>query len=889
MFEYNDLDYLKNKLKTDLNKGLNNSDVEKRQIAGGKNILEGQKRDGILKIFLRQLKDPMIYILMVAIVISFFLKEYSDAIVIIIVVLINALIGTFQEIKTEKALEMLKKMSSHKCYVIRNGEKLEIETSELVKGDLICVESGNSVGADIRIVEANNLSIDESSITGESHPVTKSVDVLDGKVKNLGDKKNLAFMSTLVVNGHGKGIVVATGMNTEIGKIARLLKEDKEELTPLQKKLFDLGKLLGFLTIAICGIMFLIALLEKRNPLDMFISSISLAVAAIPEGLPAVVTIVLAIGVQRMIKINTIVKRLPSVETLGAVSVVCSDKTGTLTENKLKCMGIYQNGEYVENTELKDEYLIKNIELCNNAYRQEGNYIGTPMEKALLMLNDINNCGKFKCERLLEKEFDSNRKMMSTLNVVDNKKMQFTKGAYDRIVDKCKYIRIDGNKELLTKDRIKQLNDEIDNQASQAKRILAFAYKENVPTIQEEEMVFIGFVTFLDPPREGVKEAVEKFRSAGVKTIMITGDYVKTAYAIGKDIGIASSEKECLSGEEIDKVTDKELLEVVKDKTIFARVTPTHKARIVEALKRNNQIVAMTGDGVNDAPSLKKADIGIAMGITGSDVAKEASDMILADDNFITIETAIEEGRTIYNNIKKSVLFLLSSNFAEIIVMMMAIILGLPLPLLAIHILVVNLLTDSIPALALGADCKESDIMNQNPREKNEGLFANGGLINTIVYGILIAFLTAIAFLVPALKESVYLGYRFNLQTIKLIFENKDILLTSQTYAFVVLSLSELFYSLSVRNISKSVIRKDILKNHYLNLAIAIGVLLTGGMIFLPFTQRILKFAAIDMLSFIILVMISFSILVLHEFIYPFVSREIKKNKKKQKKSQAAS
>lgn len=884
MFEYNDLNYLKNKLKTDLENGLSNEEVVRRQNNNGKNILEGKKQDSVFKIFFRQLKDPMIYILLVAIVISIFLKEYSDAIVIGIVVIINALIGTFQEIKTEKALEMLKKLSSHKCNVIRSGKKMQIDTSELVKGDLVCLESGNSVGADIRIIEANNLSIDESSITGESHPVNKKCDILNDNIKNLGDKKNIAYMSTLVVGGHGKGIVISTGMQSEIGKIARMLKEDENQITPLQKRLFDLGKMLGLLTIGVCALMFIIALFEKRDTLDMLISSISLAVAAIPEGLPAVVTIVLAIGVQRMIKVNTIVKRLPSVETLGSVSVVCSDKTGTLTENKLKCVGIYQNGKFEEEDKLTEDNLILSVKLCNNAYKQDDTYFGSPMECALLGLLDKNKISIDNYQRLEEKEFDSNRKMMSTLNVINKDRGQFTKGAYDRIINKCKYIRIDGINKLLTKEDKIKIDQKIDKEASNARRILAFAYKERCNEISEENMIFLGYITFSDPPREGVKEAIEKFKNAGVKTIMITGDYAKTAYAIGKDIGVASLESECISGGEIDKLNDKELENIVESKSIFARVTPLHKARIVTALKNNNHIVAMTGDGVNDAPSLKKADIGISMGINGSDVAKEASDMILTDDNFTTIETAIEEGRTIYSNIKKSVLFLLSSNFAEVIVMIVAIIFGMPLPLLAIHILVVNLLTDSIPALALGADCKDKDIMKEKPRDSNETLFANGGLLNTIIYGVFIAVLTLVAFLLPSIQELLYTNSNIALEEIKQCLTDENLLLRSQTYAFVVLSLSELFYSLSIRNINKTIFRKDILKNKYLNLAILSGIVLTGGMLFIPFIREMLKLSIIDILSFLILILISFSILLLHEFIYPIVSHETAKRNLKAKK-----
>lgn len=868
MFEYNDLEYLKNKLKTDLTNGLTENEAQRRMNTNGKNLLIGKKKDGLLKTFFNQLKDPMIYILLVAIVISIFLKEYSDSIVIAVVVLLNALIGTFQEIKTEKALEMLKKMSAHKCQVIRDGQKKIIDASELAKGDLVYLEAGNSVGADLRIVENINLKIDESSITGESHPATKSIDVVDNKIRNLGDKNNMAYMSTLVVSGRGKGVVVATGMNTEIGKIANLLKEDTS-LTPLQKRLFDLSKLLGILTVVVCGIMFLIAIIEQRNILDMLISSISLAVAAIPEGLPAVVTIVLAIGVQRMIKVNTIVKRLPSVETLGAVSVVCSDKTGTLTENKLKCDGVFENYKYINKNQISNDKLKLTMALCNNAVKAEKEYVGSPIEVALLKLLEENNYHFINVKRIEEKEFDSSRKMMSTLCVVDNVNVQFTKGAYDRIITKCKYIYVDGLRKEITKKDIQYITNEIDKQASLAKRILSFAYRENINYIKEEELTFLGFATFIDPPREGVKEAIEKFSKAGVKTIMITGDYVKTGYAIAKQIGIAKEEHECISGEEIDGVSQEKLVEIVEKKSVFARVSPQHKARIVEALKSNNKVVAMTGDGVNDAPSLKKADIGISMGISGSDVAKEASDMILVDDNFTTIETAIEEGRTIYNNIKKSVLFLLSSNFAEIIVMIASIVMGLPLPLLAIHILIVNLLTDSIPALALGADCKDADVMNEKPRDSKESLFANGGLLKTVIYGFVISMLTLFSFALPSIQQCLYYGVDFNLSNMKQILLEDEILLLSQTCSFVVLSLSELFYSLSARNDKKSVLRKDILDNRYLIGAIFVGVVLTAIMLWVPQLRELIKLSNISAPMFMILVAISASVLFIRELIHP--------------------
>lgn len=879
MFEYNDLDFLKDKLRTDLEKGLTQKEAEKRLLTSGKNVLDSKKQDSIVKTFFKQLQDPMIYILFAAILISFFLKEYNDCIVVMVVVFFNALIGTIQERKTEKSLEMLKKLSAHKCQVIREGERRILGAEELVKGDLVYLESGNSVPADLRIVKNWDLKVDESSITGESNPVTKNVDIVESKITNLGDKHNLVYMSTMVVSGKGVGVVISTGMKTEIGKIASMLKEDSM-LTPLQKRLLSLSKMLGGLTVVICGLMFMIALLDNRNVIDMLISSISLAVAAIPEGLPAVVTIVLAIGVQRMIRVNAIVKRLPSVETLGSVSVVCSDKTGTLTENNLKCDGIYENYNYSMTAQISNKELINAMTLCNNACKNNEEYIGAPIEVALLKLLENN---KINCDDLIrvkEKEFESSRKMMSVLYKQEGKYVQYTKGAYDRLIKRCKYICDKGKIKHITPRDIDIINKEIDRQASKAKRILAFAMKEqNEDNISEDGMIFLGFSTFIDPPRVGVKEAINKFKHAGVKTVMITGDYAKTGLAIAKEIGIAKDENECINGDEIDLLSKDEFAKIVGKKSVFARVSPKHKAKIVQALQENGEIVAMTGDGVNDAPSLKKANIGISMGIAGSDVSKEASDMILLDDNFVTIETAIEEGRTIYTNIKKSVLFLLSSNFAEIIVMIGAIIFGMPLPLLAMHILIVNLLTDSIPALALGADCKDDGVMNEKPRRAEESLFANGGLFNTILFGCVIAFLTFFAFSLPSLKECLYYGVDFKLDNMRQILLEDKILLQSQTYAFIVLSLSELFYAFVMRNDSKTVFRKDILKNKYLNISLVGCVVVLYLVVSIQPIRLMLNLGEITLNEFLTLINIGVSVILLREIMHPLFHVKPKRGK----------
>ena len=867
MYEYNNLDYLKRELNTDLNNGLSSNEASKRVEKYGKNILDAKKKKSVFSLFFSQLKDPMIYILLVAIIISFFLKEYSDSIVIIIVVLLNALIGTIQEVKTEKSLEMLKKLTCDKSVVIRDGNKRLIDTESLVVGDLIVLATGDKVGADIRIIESDNLKIDESCLTGESNPVSKSNTILDKSIKNIADKTNLAYMSTLVVNGKGVGVVISTGMNSEVGKIASLLKDDKEELTPLQKKLASLGKLLGIVTIAICVFLFIIAVINKRDIFDMFISSISLAVAAIPEGLPAVVTIVLALGMQRMAKVKMAVKRLPSVETLGAVNIVCSDKTGTITENKLKCVNVYEDGILKDGNTIKSFFFLMNVECCNNVYLDNGEYRGSAIECELKRIIKDKKIDILKHKRLKEKEFNSERKMMSTLDEINGRKYQFTKGAFDKIIKKCSLIKEGENEIVLTDFKKEKIRKIIDEESSKGKRILAFAYKENCSDISEENMIFLGFLCFFDPPREEVRDSVSRFKEAGVKSVMITGDYSKTAFSIAKDVGIASSLDECISGEEIDKLSDEEFEKIVDKKSVFSRVTTTHKTKIVEAFKRKKNVVAMTGDGVNDAPSLKRADVGISMGINGSDVSKEASDMILLDDNFSTIEKAIEEGRVIYSNIKKTILFLLSSNFAEIIVMIVALVLNLPLPLLATHILLVNLLTDSLPALSLGVDKKDKDVMREKPRKVDEGLFSDKGVLKTFIYGVIIAGLTLIAFLLPVVVELNDYGKNINLEEIRyLLNNNRNVLLRAQTYSFIVLSMSELFYSLVVRNIRKTVFRKDLLVNKWLNTAIVIGWVITGVILYSPLNS-VLNIAKTGINEFFFLTALSCSVLFIHEIV----------------------
>lgn len=830
MFDRKNIETCEKELKTNIEKGLTNEEAKRRLERNGPNALEEGKKKNIFMIFLAQLNDPMIYILLVATLISLILKEVSDAIIIVAVVLLNGIIGTVQESKAEKALEALKKMSSPTCVVRRDGSVKEIKAEELVVGDVVEIEAGRTIPADIRLVECVNLKVEEASLTGESVPVLKDATVVLEENTALGDKINMAFMSTNSVNGRAVGIVTATGMDTQVGKIAKLLKNEKDEMTPLQKRLADLGKLLGILTIVLCVVLFFIALIQKRDTYAMLLSAISLAVAAIPEGLPAVVTIVLALGVQRMVKANTIVRKLPSVETLGSVSVVCSDKTGTLTQNKMTVEKAYFAGKMYKTEEIENcDLLIEGMVLCNDATVNKDGVVGDPTEIALIDLGE--KLGFYKNElnkehkRINEMPFDSDRKMMSTQHIYNDINRMYTKGALDIVLKRCTKIN-DGEKiRKLTKKDLEKIAEVSHEMAKDALRVLTLAYKDD-GVLEEKDLIFAGLVGMIDPPRPEAKEAVATFKEAGITTIMITGDHKDTALAIAKELGIAENIDQCISGDQLDELTQEQLNEKVMELRVFARVSPEHKVMIVKAFKSNGKIVSMTGDGVNDAPSLKAADIGIAMGITGTDVAKGAADMVLSDDNFASIEKAIEEGRTIYSNIKKSVLFLLSSNFAEVIAMFVAILIGLPVPLIAIHVLWVNLLTDSVPALALGSDPKDSDVMKDKPRNPKDSLFANGGMKHTLLYGFLIAFLTLFAFISVPLAELLRLGSSVNYEAILSQLENENLLMKSQTFAFTTLAVCELIHAIGMRNVKKSFIRKDFFANKLMIFSVVFGIFL---------------------------------------------------------------
>lgn len=897
MYETKSVQELETMFSVNKERGLSQEEANRRLLEEGKNVLKTKKKKNVFTLFLSQFHDPMIYILLIAAVLSFLLNEFADGIIIMVVILLNAIVGTIQEAKAERALEALKRMSTPLCFVKREGVFVEQKAEDLVPGDIVLLEEGRKVPADIRFIHAMNLKTEEASLTGESQPVEKKVAPLKQEVA-LGDRDNMGFMSTSVVYGHGEGMVVATGMNTEIGHIAKLLHEAKEELTPLQKRLADLGKVLGILTVSLCVVLFGISLLQERNPWEMLITSISLAVAAIPEGLPAAVTIVLALGVQKMVKVNTIVRRLPSVETLGAVSIVCSDKTGTLTQNKMSVKEIYMNGatERIEDVAKEScSILFEAMVLCNNA-SIESHPIGDPTEIALLEGASRFQIDKRGLEsqktRVDEIPFDSHRKMMSTMHQWKNQKRMYTKGALEAVLLHTQYIYDQGNVRKITKQDMEKIRSESTRMAKKALRVLAFAYQDRPQMMQEENLIFIGFVGMIDPPRKEAKEAVQRFKEAGIQTIMITGDHIDTAFAIAKELDIAQEESQCMLGKELDTLSDSEIQDRIAHTCVFARVTPEHKVKIVQAFKKKNQIVAMTGDGVNDAPSLKTADIGIAMGITGTDVAKEAADMVLVDDNFASIEKAVEEGRGIYANIKKAVIFLLSSNFGEVFTMFIGILLRMPVPLLAIHILWVNLITDTLPALALGVDPKDKDIMKEKPRPANESLFAGDGLKLTLFYGIFITLLTIFAYFVYPMSILLQReGFSFwhikdHFQGIMTLFEQGDatlgltgeeILMKSRSYAFTALGMSQLFHMLGMSNTKRSFIHLFKNRNWLMLFAFIFGFALQVLVTEVPILSQFFQTAELSLMEWIWLLCMSSLPLWVHEFMVPMYRKKRKK------------
>ena len=834
MFEQQKIDEVLKQYDVNSQTGLSGKEAMERLQKYGPNEFQEKKPKTKLQMFLSQLRDPMIYILLGAVVISLFLKEISDSIIILAVILLNAIIGMIQESKAEKSLEALKKLSSPTALVRRDGAPVELPAADLVVGDIVLLEAGRVIPADLRLISTVNMKVEESALTGESVPVQKDAQFLAEGEITLGDRLNMAYLSTSVAYGRGEGVVVKTGMETEIGKIAKMISESVEEMTPLQKRLGDLGKLLGILAVFLCVALFCVALFQGRDIPEMLLTAISLAVAAIPEGLSAVVTIVLALGVQRMVRVNTIVRKLPAVETLGSVSVVCSDKTGTLTQNKMTVTKVYVDEALRHVSELRydsDKLFIDGFVLCTDASIEETARIGDPTELALLDMGLDHGVNKKELEqsepRINEQAFDSDRKMMTTVHKgASGRIIAYTKGAMDRIIENCNEIIINGNIRPITDEDKENIEAAAKEMASMALRVLALSIKLKDDTAKEEDLIFAGLVGMIDPPRPEAKVAVEIFKEASVKTIMITGDHIDTAFAIAKELSIAEREDQCITGDALNHMTQEQLNAAVPNLRVFARVSPENKVMIVNAFRSHGHIVSMTGDGVNDAPSLKAADIGVAMGITGTDVAKGAADMVLTDDNFATIQKAIEEGRNIYSNIKKSVLFLLSSNLGEIITMFVAIIAGLAPPLKAIHILWVNLITDSLPGLALGVDTGDPEIMKNAPRDPKESLFARGGLAITIFFGLVIGTITLAAFLIVPITHLIEAGQVVSISNLKMVMLDENIFIHCQTYAFTTLAISQLFNAIGMRNMNRSVFRMNHLENKMMIVAFAVGLLL---------------------------------------------------------------
>lgn len=834
--------------------GLSSQEAARRKKHFGANQLEAKKKKTVFQIFLSQLNDWLIYVLFAAVVITFLMGEYVDSVIIVLVIAINAGIGVYQEVKAGRAIEALMNMSSPKALVKRDSHTREIESSELVPGDIVILEAGRIVPADLRLIETVNLQIEESALTGESVPVNKKAEEVYGDPKTpIGDRDNQAFITSVVTYGRGAGIVVETGMKTEVGKMAHLIDNEESTKTPLEKRLNDLGKLLGKIAVGICAFIFILSWFQGRDLAEMFLTAVSLAVASIPEGLAAIVAVVLSIGVTAMSKKNAIIRRLPAVETLGSVNVICSDKTGTLTMNKMTVTRIFTSDGLIDlDNQRKNEIpnsaklLAKGMILCSDATLEDGDSTGDPTEIALLVLGDtINIDRKYlsqNTKRINEKAFDSDRKMMSVLvREEDGDYKVFTKGALGSLRKVCTKIFIDGEIRDITKSDLENFSKEAREMSDHALRTLALAYRpanrETRPEEMEEELVLLGVVGMMDPARDEVKPAVALARKAGIKTVMITGDHRNTAFAIAKDLEIAQHISQVITGPELDGYSEEDLKNNLDRYLVYARVSPEHKVKIVRALKANGNIVSMTGDGVNDAPSLNAADIGVAMGITGTDVAKGAADMILTDDNFSTIVKAIEQGRNIYSNIKKSVIFLLTCNLGEVVVMLLALVIGWASPLIATQLLWINLITDSLPAIALGMDKADPDVMAEKPRDPKENFFSDGTGVLAVIMGIFIGLVTFLAF---------WYGY-YEMGYLPLDKDvPEEVVKNARTLAFMVLVFAQLFYSLGLRNMRKNVFQIGVFSNMYLVGAIIIGVLLQVMVLIVPVMREAFKLHMLD-------------------------------------------
>lgn len=822
----------------------------------GKNLLKETKPKSLLAKFIEQFKNVMIFILLAAAVLSGILGEWTDTVIILLVVILNAVLGVIQENKAEQALEALKSMSSPQARVRRGGQVREIKSEELVPGDIVLLEAGNVVPADIRLLEAASLQTEEAALTGESVPSDKHTGVLEGNDLVIGDRTNMAYMSSSVTYGRGVGVVTATGMETEVGRIAGYISEEEADVTPLQKKLDELGKYFTYIILGVCVVIFAVGLLEGRELLDMLLTSISLAVAAIPEGLPAIVTIILALGVQRMAKRKAIIRKLPAVETLGSTEIICSDKTGTLTLNKMTVEKLYVDGAAIEadrgiNESQGGELLLQAMTLCNDSSIDEGKHaaeassagdraetktgsmestksgkaiIGDPTETALvdyaLSIGTDKRVLEQRYPRVGELPFDSDRKLMTTIHKLENGEFRvLTKGAPDVLLSRCSHIYEGGNVIALTEEHSARITASNKSLADEALRVLAFAYRDHAeqpaepsPGVTEKELIFLGLTGMIDPPRDEVRDAVAVCRRAGIRPVMITGDHRDTAAAIAVRLGIIEDDKAVLTGRELDGISEADFAARVEDYSVYARVSPEHKVRIVKAWRQKGKIVAMTGDGVNDAPALKSADIGVGMGITGTDVAKGVSDMVLADDNFTTIVVAVEEGRKVYSNIRKSIQFLLSANLGEVLTLFIATMIGWRI-LEPIHILWINLVTDTLPALALGLEKADNDVMSKKPRKSSSSIFAGGVGTGIIYQGILEAALTLLVY---------YWAHTHYNEGVAV------------TMAFATLGLLQITHAFNVRSNTKSLLQIGLFSNRYMLGASVISGLLLVLVIIIP-------------------------------------------------------
>ncbi len=853
------LNELETEFSSNLTKGLTNEQVEKNREAYGVNALEEKKKTPMIIKFLMEFKDPLIIILIVAAIVSVIVDphEWIESVIIAVVVLVNAILGLYQENKAEKSLEALKKMSAATCKVIRENTLQTINTSELVVGDIIVVEAGDSIPADARIIECTTLKVEEAALTGESVPVDKNSDFIEEEDIPLGDKKNCLFSSTYVTNGKAKAIVTGVGMKTEIGKIASMLTEQEEDLTPLQHKLNKVGTTIGIMALAICVVVFVLEMIaagwQKEAFTEAFITAVALAVAAIPEGLATVVTIVLSIGVTKMSKQNAIVKKLPAVETLGSCNVICSDKTGTLTQNKMTVTKVYLNEiKDIASLTEDEQTMLAYFATCCDAKIEDGKRIGDPTELALLDICNNNNIPFLHYERVMDLPFDSDRKLMTTVIKLNGKFVAITKGAPDRVVT----LSVNGKD---VQEKALQANSDM---ATSALRVLALGVQvfDALPKEEdlEHDLDFVGLVGMIDPARPEVKDAIRVATKAGIKTVMITGDHIVTACAIAKELGILKEGDRAITSQELDELSDEYLEEHIHEFSVFARVAPKDKVRIVEAWQKRDAICAMTGDGVNDAPALKKAEIGCAMGITGTDVSKEAADMILTDDNFSTIVSAVREGRGIYDNIRKCVKYLLSSNIGEVLTIFVASLLTaftalhLGTPLAAMHLLWINLITDSLPAFGIGMEEAEDDIMDQAPRSKHEGFFANGYAYKIVFEGIVIGAVTLIAYIIGE-QTSHSIG---------------------QTMAFLTLSSTQLFHAYNVKS-EHSVFSVKSYKNKFMNFAFVVGFALQLLVIYCPGVQDLFELAPLSFGSFMICMGLSLVMTVIME-----ISKLVKRLKK---------